>query len=77
MKDQEAWKKGHIERSQSLRNLVGLIIPFKFQQLNKVNTFGIYRDDGLTVVQNVSGPKNMSGLKNLRRDCKSYLRRLV
>ena len=30
--------------------LVGLFILYKFQQLNKINNFGLYRDDGLAVV---------------------------
>ena len=48
--------------------LVGLFILFKFQQLNKMKNFGIYRDDGLVVVKN---------MKKLRRNCSYYLRDLV
>ena len=35
--------------------LVGLFILFKFQELNKIRNFGLYRDDGLAVVKNMSG----------------------
>ena len=31
--------------------LVGLFILYKFQQLNKMNKFGLYRDDELAVVK--------------------------
>ena len=37
--------------------LVRLFIIYKFQQLNKVNNFGLDRDDGLAAVKNMSGPQ--------------------
>ena len=36
--------------------LVGLFIVFIFQQLKKIQKFDLYRDDGLAVVKNMSGP---------------------
>ena len=41
--------------------LVGLFILFTFQELNKIRNFGLYRDDGLAVVKNMSG----SGIASL------------
>ena len=38
--------------------LVRLFILSKFQQLNKVNNFGLYRDDGLAEVKNMSTPQS-------------------
>ena len=43
--------------SAKIYELVGLFILFKFQQLNKIKNLGPYRDDGLTVVENMSGPQ--------------------
>ena len=37
--------------------VVGLFGLCKFQQLTKMNNFGLYRDDGLAVVKNMSGPQ--------------------
>ena len=37
--------------------LVGIFKLFKFQQLNKIKNFDLYRDDGLAVVKNMSGPQ--------------------
>ena len=37
--------------------LVGLFILYKFQQIRKINNFGLYKDDGLAVVKNMSGPQ--------------------
>ena len=33
--------------------LVGLFMLYKFQQLNKINNFGLYRDDGLVLVKKI------------------------
>ena len=35
--------------------LVGLFILYKFQQLNKINNFGLYRDDELAEVKDMTG----------------------
>ena len=53
--------------------LVGLYVLLKFQQLKKIRNFGLYRNDGLAVVKNISGPQS----KKLRMNCKSCLRDLV
>ena len=37
--------------------LVRLFTLFKFQQLNQIKNFGLYRDDGLAVVKNMGGPQ--------------------
>ena len=37
--------------------LVRLFIIYKFQQLNQINNFGLYRDDELAEVKNMSGPQ--------------------
>ena len=37
--------------------LVGLFILYKFQQSDKINHFGLYRNGGLAVVKNTSGPQ--------------------
>ena len=37
--------------------LAGLFMLYKFQQLNNVNNFGLYRNDMLAVVKNMSGPQ--------------------
>ena len=36
---------------------VGLVLRQKFQQLTKTKQFGPYRDDGLAIVKNMSGPQ--------------------
>ena len=46
--------------------LVGLFILYKFQQLNKINNFGLYRGDGLVVVKNMSGPQSEKVKKELQ-----------
>ena len=46
--------------------LVGLFILFKFQQLNKIKNSGLYRDDGLAVVKNMSGPQSEKVKKELQ-----------
>ena len=46
--------------------LVGLFILSKFQQLNKIKNFGLYRDDGLAVVKDMSGPQSEKGKKELQ-----------
>ena len=64
--DQETWIKKRVELfdvtmgaydGAEIFELVGLFILFKFQQLNKIKNLGPYRDDGLTVVENMSGPQ--------------------
>ena len=37
--------------------LVGLFIFYEFQKLNKINNFGLHRDDGLAVSKNMVGPQ--------------------
>ena len=37
--------------------LAGLFMLYKFQQLNSINNFGLYRNDMLAVVKNMSGPQ--------------------
>ena len=46
--------------------LVGLFILFKFQQLNKIRNFCLYRDDSLVVVKNMSGPQSEKVEKKLK-----------
>ena len=46
--------------------LIGLFIFFKFQQLNKMKNFGLYRDDGLAVVKNMSAPQSEKVKKELQ-----------
>ena len=46
--------------------LVGLLMLCKFQQLNKINNFGLYRDDELAVVKNRSGPQSKKVKKELQ-----------
>ena len=46
--------------------LIGLFILYKFQQLNKTNNFGLYRDDGLAVIRNMCGPYSEKVKKELQ-----------
>ena len=48
------------------RKLVGLFILYKFQQFNKINNFGLYRDDGLAQVKIMSGPLSEKVKKELQ-----------
>ena len=41
-----------------ISELVGLFILYKFQQLNKISSFGLYIEDGLAVVKNMSGSQS-------------------
>ena len=52
--------------------LIGLFILFKFQQLSKIRNFGLYRDDGLAVVKNLSGPRSEKIEKELQVLFKKY-----
>ena len=44
----------------------GLFILYKFQQLNKINNFGLYWNDGLAVVTNMTGPLSEKVKKELQ-----------
>ena len=41
-----------------ISELAGLFILYKFQQLNKISSFGLYIEDGLAVVKNMSGSQS-------------------
>ena len=73
--DQETWMKKGGEPfdvtmgaydGAKICELVGLFILYKFQQLNKINNFGLYRDNELTVVKNMSGPQSQKVKKELQ-----------
>ena len=73
-KDQETWIKkggelfddtmGAYDDSE-ICGLVELFILFKFHQLNKIKHLGLYRDDELAVVKNMSGPQSQKVKKEL------------
>ena len=74
-KDQETWMKKGGELfdltmgaydGAKICELIGLFILYKFQQLNKTNNFGLYRDDGLAVIRNMCGPYSEKVKKELR-----------
>ena len=46
--------------------LVGLFILYEFQQISKIKNFGLYRDDELAVVKNMSGPQSEKVKKELQ-----------
>ena len=46
--------------------LVGLFILYKFQQIRKINNFGLYKDDGLAAVKNMSVPQYEKVKKELQ-----------
>ena len=52
--------------SDEICELVGVFILYKFQQLNKIKNFGLYRDDGLAVLKNMSGPQSEKVKKELQ-----------
>ena len=52
--------------------LVGLFILSKFQQLNKIKSFDLYRDNGLAVVKNMSGPQSENVKKELQVSFKKF-----
>ena len=52
--------------SAEICELVGLFILFKLQELNKIKQFGPYRDDGLAIVKNMSGPESEKVKKKLQ-----------
>ena len=57
--------------------LVGLFILCKFQQLNKIINFGLYRDDGLAVVKNMSGPQSEKVKKEWQELVKEFALNLI
>ena len=57
--------------------LVGLFILFKFQQLNKIKNFSLYRDDGLAVVKHMSGPQSKNVKKELQLLFKKFCLNLI
>ena len=57
--------------------LVGLFILFKFQQLNKIKNFGLYRDDGLAAVKHMSGPHSKNVKKELQILFKKFCLNLI
>ena len=44
----------------------GLFILYKFQQLSKINNFGLYWNNGLAVVTNMTGPLSEKVKKELQ-----------
>ena len=53
-------------------DLVGLSILYKFQRLNKINNFGLYKDYGLVVVKKMSGSQSEKVKKELQVSFKEF-----
>ena len=52
-------------------DLVGLYLLDKLLQVFPTGTFGLYRDDGLAIVENADGPKVERFRKNIIRTFKT------
>ena len=61
---------------QRFRNL-WLFILYRFQQLAKINNFGLYRDDGLAIASNMSGPHSKIVKKELQVLFKKFGLKLI
>ena len=73
-KDKETWlKKGELFdvtmgacNGAKICELAGIFILHNSQNLNKINNFGLYRDDGLAVIKDMSGPQLEKVTKKLQ-----------
>ena len=75
-RDQETWMKkggelfalnmGAYDDAAEIFELVEISMVYKFQQLNKINNFDLYKDDGLAVVKNINGPQSEKAKKKLQ-----------
>ena len=57
---------GAYDDAAGICELVEISMVYKFQQLNKINNFDLYKDDGLAVVKNISGPQSEKAKKKLQ-----------